>query len=209
MPRRLHAVMLATTALMPVGAWLAAANPLGGQVVGGSATISGQGTSTETIVQTSPNAIINWNSFNIAPGQRTVIIEPNSSSISLDRIIGGNPSQIMGSLTSNGIIFLVNPNGVLVGPGGTVNAAGFLATTHGISNSDFLAGRYIFSGPGNPSASIVNLGHITAASGGFAALVAPGVRNAGTITATLGTVGLAASGQGFTLDFYGDKLITL
>jgi subtilisin family serine protease len=48
----------------------------------------------------------------------------------------------------------------------------------------------------------------TAASGGFAALVAPGVRNAGTITATLGTVSPAA-GSAFTLDFYGDRLITL
>src|SRR5262249_29217391 len=43
---------------------------------------------------------------------------------------------------------------------------------------------------------------------GFAALVAPGVRNTGTITATLGTVALV-SGNGFTLDLYGDKLITL
>ena len=51
-------------------------------------------------------------------------------------------------------------------------------------------------------------GRITATSGGFAALVAPGVRNSGTITATLGTVALA-SGNSFTLDMYGDKLITL
>ena len=52
------------------------------------------------------------------------------------------------------------------------------------------------------------MGTITATSGGFAALVAPGVRNSGTITANLGTVTLA-SGNSFTLDFYGDKLITL
>jgi hypothetical protein len=38
--------------------------------------------------------------------------------------------------------------------------------------------------------------------------VAPGVRNSGTITATLGTVALA-SGNTFTLDLYGDKLIQL
>src|SRR5260370_16327880 len=51
-------------------------------------------------------------------------------------------------------------------------------------------------------------GRHAATSGGFAALVAPGVRNTGTITATLGTVALV-SGNGFTLDLYGDKLITL
>src|SRR5439155_6291719 len=59
-----------------------------------------------------------------------------------------------------------------------------------------------------PDASIVHQGRITATSGGFAALVAPGVRNTGTITATLGTVALA-SGNTFTLDLYGDKLIQL
>jgi hypothetical protein len=55
---------------------------------------------------------------------------------------------------------------------------------------------------------VVNLGTITASNAGFAALVAPGVRNSGTITATLGKVALA-SGNGFTLDPYGDQLITL
>ena len=89
-----------------------------------------------------------------------------------------------------------------------MDTAGFLATTHDIKNADFMAGRYNFSIPGNPSASIVNQGTITAQTGGFAALVAPGVRNSGTITATLGTVSLAA-GNAFTLDFYGDRLITL
>jgi len=209
MHRRFHAVMLATTALMPVGAWLADANPLDPRVVGGHVTFNGLGTQTLTINQSTLDAIIDWNSFNIGVGERTIFILPTSNSISLDRVSGVNPSYIMGSLSSNGIVFLVNPNGVLFGAGATINAASFLATTHNISNSDFLAHHFNFNQPGNPSASIVNLGHITAASGGFAALVAPGVRNAGTISATLGTVGLAASGKGFTLDFYGDKLITL
>src|ERR1019366_641403 len=71
-----------------------------------------------------------------------------------------------------------------------------------------MAGNYNFGIPGLPNASIVNLGRITATSSGFAALVAPGVRNSGTISATLGTVALAA-GNAFTLDFYGDRLITL
>ena len=71
-----------------------------------------------------------------------------------------------------------------------------------------MAGRYNFNIPGRPDASIVNMGTITATNGGFAALVAPGVRNSGTITANLGTVVLGA-GNYLTLDFYGDKLITL
>src|SRR5205823_5211745 len=106
-------------------------------------------------------------------------------------------------------VFLINRDGILFGPSSVVNTAGFLATTHDIRNADFMAGRYNFNIPGRPDASIVNQGRITATSGGFAALVAPSVRNSGTITATLGTVALASSGTGFTVDLYGDKLITL
>src|SRR5262249_56623715 len=109
---------------------------------------------------------------------------------------------------AKGGVFVINRDGILFGPNAVVNTAGFLATTHDIKNSDFMVGRYNFNIPGRPDASIVNQGRITATSGGFAALVAPGVRNTGTITATLGTVALG-SGNGFTLDLYADKLITL
>ena len=71
-----------------------------------------------------------------------------------------------------------------------------------------MAGSNAFTISGNPSASIVNQGTITADKGGFAALVAPGVRNDGVIVANLGTVALA-SGNAFTLDLYGDSLIKL
>jgi hypothetical protein len=97
---------------------------------------------------------------------------------------------------------------MLFGRNAVINTAGFLATTSDIKNSDFMAGRYNFDSPGRPDASIVNRGRITATDGGFAALVAPGVRNTGTITANLGTVSLAA-GNMYTLDLYGDRLIQL
>jgi len=159
--------------------------------------------------QSSQRAIINWNTFNIGQGETTTFYQPNSSSVALNRVIGGlGPSNINGTLLANGQVFIVNGDGVLIGRGAVINTSGFLATTSNIHDSDFMAGNYNFNIPGNPSASIVNLGRITATNGGFAALVAPGVRNSGTITATLGTVTLAA-GNAFTLDFYGDKLITL
>ena len=202
-------LLLATSALVPLGLAPAYANPLGSQVVGGTATIQGQGTSTVTVTQSTDKAIINWNTFNIGTGELTRFIQPSSSSVALNRVTGGlGPSQLYGTLSANGRLFLVNPDGILVGPGGKIDTAGFLATSHDITNADFMAGRYNFSIPGRPDASIVNQGMITAQSGGFAALVAPGVRNTGTISATLGKVGLA-SGNGFTLDFYGDKLVTL
>src|SRR3954471_16183397 len=209
--QRLRHLLLISTALMPLGLMSALAGPNGGTVVGGSATINNQGSANVTVNQFSSKAIINWNLFNIGVGERTTFVQPDSNSVALNRVTGGHgPSEILGSLDANGKVFLVNRDGIIFGPGAVVNTAGFLATTSDIKNEDFMAGRFNFQMPGRPDASIVNMGTITATSGGFAALVAPGVRNSGTITANLGTVVLGA-GNTFTanLDFYGDKLITL
>jgi filamentous hemagglutinin family protein len=206
---RFSNLVFATAALIALGAAPAAGGPEGGTVVGGAATIQGQGGPAVTVNQSSNSAIINWNTFNIGVKESVRFNQPGSSSVALNRVTGGlGPSEILGTLTANGRVFIINRDGILFGPSAVVNTAGFLASTHDIRNSDFMAGRYNFNIPGRPDASIVNQGRITASSGGFAALVAPGVRNSGTITATLGTVALA-SGNSFTLDMYGDKLITL
>jgi filamentous hemagglutinin family protein len=201
-------VLLALT-LAPMAIGPAWAGPNGGTVVNGNVTIQGQNTNSVSITQSSQNAIINWQTFNIGAGETVQISMPNASSTELERVIGNFvPSQINGSLSSNGRVFLVNPDGILFGMGAEVNVGSLLATTHDVSNANFMAGRYNFNISGNPRASIVNQGRITAQAGGFAALVAPGVRNTGTITAWLGRVGLA-SANSFSLDLYGDRLIQL
>src|SRR5262245_58649087 len=206
---RIRNLLLTSTALLALGAAPVAAGPDGLVIVGGSAKVSGAGTATTTINQSSSRAIINWNTFNIGAGETTTFAQPGSSSVVLNRVTGGlGPSQIYGTLTANGQVFVINRDGVVVGPSGVIYTAGFLASTIDISNANFMAGRYNFNIAGRPDASIVNMGRITATSGGFAALVAPGVRNSGTITATLGTVALS-SGNSFTLDLYGDRLIQL
>lgn len=209
MSDRFRNVLLATSALIPLSVIAAVANPLGSQVVGGSANVQGQGTPRVTVTQSTDRAIINWNTFNISKGETTRFIQPSASSVTLNRVTGNlGPSFLDGMLSANGRIFLVNPDGILFGANSRIDTAGFLATTNDIKNADLMAGRYQFNIPGRPDASIINQGMITAQNGGFAALVAPGVRNTGTITARLGSVGLA-SANGFSLDFYGDKLITL
>jgi len=209
MARRWHNAVLTVTALLPFAGAPAFAGPNGANVVRGAATVQDQGSANVTVNQTSQNAIINWQTFNIGSGETTKILMPNSNSTQLDRVTGGQgPSQIFGTLSSNGKVFLVNPDGILFGMGARINVGSLLATTSDIANKDFMAGNYKFTIPGNPNASIVNMGRITAQTGGFAALVAPGVRNTGTITAKLGTISLA-SGNVFTLDMYGDNLITL
>jgi filamentous hemagglutinin family protein len=206
---RLRNLLLVTTALIPVLCAPALAGPEGAVVTGGQVNVQGQGTANVTVNQFSDKAIVNWHTFNIGANERTQFVQPNSNSVILNRVTGGlGPSEILGRLDANGKVFLVNRDGFIFGAGSVINAAGFLATTSDIKNDDFMAGRYNFSIPGRSDASIVNMGTITAANGGFAGLVAPGVRNSGTITANLGTVVLGA-GNIFTLDMYGDKLITL
>ena len=187
---RLRKLLLATTPLLALGLTRRRPDPKAASVVGGAATIQGQGGPAVIVNQSTSSAIINWNTFNIGANESVRFNQPNSSSVALNRVTGGlGPSEIIGSLTANGRVFLINRDGILFGSGSVVNTAGFLATTNDIKNADFMAGRYNFNIPGRPDASIVNQGTITATSGGFAALVAPGVRNSGTITATLGTVG--------------------
>src|SRR2546430_7305278 len=182
--------LLATTALLVLGFVLAsgpaAGGPEGGTVVGGAATIQGQGGPAVTVNQSSNSAIINWNTFNIGTKESVRFNQPGSSSVALNRVTGGlGPSEILGTLTANGRVFIINRDGILFGPGAVINTAGFLATTNDIKNSDFMAGRYSFNIPGRPDASIVNQGRITATSGGVAAPVAPPGRNTRTLTAPL------------------------
>lgn len=90
MLRMLRRAIAGATSFSVAFAPLAArANPLGGQVVGGSASIQGQGTNQVIINQSTQRAIINWNTFNIAPGETTQFIQPSSSSVALNRITGG------------------------------------------------------------------------------------------------------------------------
>jgi len=197
------AVLLSTTALTATSAL---ANPAGGTVSAGAAGITSSG-NTVTVTETSNKAIIDWQSFNIASNETTQFIQPSSSSIVLNRIGSGSPSQIFGHLDANGNIIILNPSGVLFGAGSQVDVNGLIATTSNISNAAFMAnGPLSFNQPGSPASAVINEGTITAADAGLVGLVAPNVINSGTITAKLGTVHLA-SADTFTVDFYGDGLL--
>lgn len=198
-----HAVFASLAlSVMPVSSSLA--NPEGGQVVAGDITMQQNG-NVLNIYQGSNSAIINWQGFDILSGEATHFFQPGSTSIVLNRIQSGNATQILGQLTSNGTVVIVNANGVVFGAGAQVDVGGIVATTADINNADFMAGNTNFNIAGNPSASIINHGRITAAQGGLVALVAPGVQNNGIIQANMGTVALG-SAQTVSIDFYGDGL---
>ena len=130
MSPRIHKLLLTTTALLTLGSLPGAAGPDGANVVGGSATVQGQGTASVIVNQTSDRAIINWTTFNIGTNEATRFNQPGSSSIALNRVVGGlGPSMIDGTLTANGRVFVINGDGILFGPHSVINTAGFLATT--------------------------------------------------------------------------------
>ncbi len=209
----------------PAPAWLALslmlafaptlqALPTGGQVAAGSVTLA-SGAATTTVTQTSQNAVINWQSFGIAAGQGVNFVQPNAGAVALNRVLGPDPSAILGSLTANGRVFLVNPNGILFGKGASVNVGGLVASTLDIADADLMAGaasgRYAFSG--SSRAAVLNQGAIVAngtgaggGSGGFVALLGAKVSNEGVVSARLGSVALAA-GRAITLDLAGDGLL--
>jgi filamentous hemagglutinin family protein len=180
--------------------------PANGVVTNGSAAISSNAASSLTITQTSASATINWQSFNIGTSESVRFVQPSSSSVALNRVLGSDPSQILGNLSANGQVFLVNPNGILFGKGASVNVGGLVASTLGIADTDFLAGRYRFEG--SPSTEVRNLGAIQARTGGYIALLGSKVTNDGNLSAPIGGVALAA-GSAVTLDFAGDGLLNV
>ncbi|MFN3303432.1 MAG: filamentous hemagglutinin N-terminal domain-containing protein, partial [Roseateles sp.] len=189
--RSLTATAAAVATVMAGGAVTAA--PTGGQVIAGQASIAQQGTQT-LIQQQSQRAILNWQTFGVKAGEQVRFDLPSASAAVLNRVLGADPSVIAGQLQSNGRVFLVNPNGVLVGPGGQVLSHGFIASTRDVDNAAFLRGDRTLRLSGSGAAAVVNQGLIVAREGDVV-LMAQQVVNEGRIEAPQGTAALAAGGS--------------
>lgn len=184
---------------------LVLANPTGGVVVGGDVGIDSQG-SRMTVTQTSQNAIVNWQTFSVDSNEYVVFNQASASSAILNRVVGGLPSSILGNISANGRVFLINPQGVMFGQNARIDVGALVTSTMDISNADFNAGRYRFVDGHGGGGKIENAGVITAADGGFVVLAADQVRNSGLIQAQLGDVVLA-SGSAMTLNLDGSGLV--
>jgi filamentous hemagglutinin family protein len=146
------------------------------------------------ITQTTPQVAINWQSFGIAAGQSVQFVQPGRQAIALNRVTGADPSAILGQLSANGQVFLVNPNGILFGAGASVNVGGLVASTLNISDGDFMSGRYRFSGAS--TAELINQGALHAAGEGYVVLLGARVNNLGSVVAQRGSVAMAAGQAG-------------
>ncbi|EKD5256656.1 filamentous hemagglutinin N-terminal domain-containing protein [Salmonella enterica] len=170
---------------------LAADLPTGGQIVGGQGSISTSGNQM-TIHQQTQNMATNWHSFDIGKNNTVQFVQPDSSSVALNRVTGASGSQIMGTLKANGQVFILNPNGVLFGKNARVDVGGLVASTKNISTADFMKGQYTLSGEGNPGAQVINQGSLTTSKGGYIVLAGERVSNSGTVTTPGGKTVLAA-----------------
>lgn len=161
------------------------ANPHGEKVIAGDLLVTRDGATT-AIAQTSEKAVMEWQSFSIAKGETTSFFQPSENSSILNRVTGGDISEIYGHLNANGKLYLVNPSGILVGPEGSINASLFVASALKLSNDDFLNGNYRFT---SSDGKVANKGEITALKGIY--LFAKEVENEGRLTSS--SVGIGAN----------------
>ncbi|HNN08430.1 MAG TPA: filamentous hemagglutinin N-terminal domain-containing protein, partial [Azospira sp.] len=171
----------------------AMALPTGAQVAAGQAVVTKPQANVLNI-QSAPNTIINWQQFNIGASESVRIQQQSAASAILNRVVGGEASKILGQLSSNGRVFLINPSGIVFGQGARIDTAGFIASSLNISDANFLAGKLTFEG--THKNGIKNEGTIK--SLGEIILIAPKIENSGILQTEGGDIILAA-GQKVTI----------
>lgn len=92
------------------------------------------------IDQLTDRAILNWQSFNIGKDNSVHFQQPSSTSIALNKIFQNDPSRILGALTANGQVYLVNRNGFVFGKDSRVDVRGLVASTLDVSDEVFNQG---------------------------------------------------------------------
>ncbi len=182
--------------------------PQGGRVTDGAADIQYDGADRLNIRQHSDRAVIDWRSFDIGADAGARFAQPNVRSIAVNRVSNGDPSRIMGRLSANGRVMILNPNGVLFGPDARIDVGGIVASTGSIDRSAFMAGAPVLTFGDLGGGAVVNEGEISIRDGGLAAFVAPVVENSGVIRARAGRLALAGGAAAFTLDLHGDRLVS-
>ncbi|RIY34239.1 hypothetical protein CKF54_01220 [Psittacicella hinzii] len=204
--------ILATSSLLSLGALIvpskvsAELSRQGMQVVHGNVQQLTQGL--VTTYQTAPNTIIDWQKFNIRSEEIVRFVQESTNSAVLNRVLGGQASQILGQLQSNGQVFIVNPAGIVFGQNSVVDVASLVASTLDITNEDFLNGNYVFNQDKDQAiASILTQGVIKVQNDGTIALVGGQVSNTGVLEAKNGTVYLLA-GQSIVIQDLENPLIS-
>ena len=171
--------------------------PTNGQVVAGTANISTDNSNANAPVlnvnQASQRAVVNWDKFDVGSAATVNFKQPNAQASTLNRVTDANPSKVFGKINAPGEVVLVNQAGVYFAPGASLDVGSVVATSHSISDADYMAGKNQFDRNG-ATGKVINEGNIKTALAGYVALLAPEVRNSGVIVAQMGTDSVTLTG---------------
>jgi filamentous hemagglutinin family protein len=156
-----------------------------------------------TTITAGRNAIIDYQSFNIARHETVRFIQPSATARVLNRVLNGQATQVNGRLIGNGHVYLINPAGIYFGNDAIVNVGHLTAAAGTITNSDFLAGVDRFT---HVDGSVINTGTL---EGRTITLIGNHVANRGLIVAPEGMVTLAAGNTVYLTRTDGGMMVEL
>lgn len=110
------------------------ATPVFDSITTGTVTVDTSVANKVTVNQQSNNAEIAWSNFNIDQNQQVDFRQPSSQSLLINNILDQNPSQILGTITANGRIVLLNANGFYFGINSSVSAHSFIVAATSRAN---------------------------------------------------------------------------
>lgn len=139
----------------------------------------------------SDQTIIEWESFSLSFGEQAIFELPGDTSSLLNRMTGTENSTIDGAVMCNGLLYLVNEEGIAIGASGSMNTASGFISSLGVSNEDFLLGEMMnFQTIGTGVAQ--NSGAMTASLGDLG-IMGFQVANNGSLVAAQGRAAVAAA----------------
>jgi len=107
----------------------------------GGVTVGSTDTSLTQINISGDRAYINWRDFgigheNYAASGNFTFTGTDSNGIVLNHVTGGSATTINGLLSSNGNVYVINKNGLTIGPNGVINTQGFVGTTFDLDTTN-------------------------------------------------------------------------
>ncbi len=92
------------------------------------------------ITQKCEKAIIDWDDFSLNESETVKFIQKDNFSV-LNRVVSDKISKIYGSIEAEGKFYLINQNGILIGPSGSISAKEVLLSTLELSKEDYLKNK--------------------------------------------------------------------
>jgi filamentous hemagglutinin family protein len=127
-PLRRRALLTSTALGAALLLWQppAKAGPEGERIVAGQANVVRPNATTTLVTQASQSVLIDWRDFSIAANETVRFQQPNANALAINRVTGNQISNIFGSLQANGNVALINPAGVIIHNGATIDVGGLV-----------------------------------------------------------------------------------